>query len=190
MLRFVGPVWLRSVFSQYRFFRPTQSLTPASVLWCAVRSAPIYTQTEQAKQRAASRSVPLPRHRRCEGMSDLSPMLVSRTGRCEKVMAQCCSYYSPGFPPSDSCTFSNAHATLSKRPSESGKTARWPLKRHPEEFPHIESYWKFMGMQLHWATFCFLNLIIIAKLYLKSMQLYTVMKVRTTVFLCEQKIFS
>lgn len=44
------------------------------------------------------------------------------------IVAQCCSYYSPGFPPSDSCTFSSTRCSF-QRPSESGKTAWWPSKQ-------------------------------------------------------------
>lgn len=94
---------LQTVFSQYRCFRPTQSLSPASVLWCAVRSALIYTHTEGEKRR------------RCEGTSDL---VVSQTVQCEKVLLFCRF---------SSCTFSSARRSF-QRPGESGKTARWPSK--------------------------------------------------------------
>ncbi len=92
------------VFSQCPFFRPTQSLSPASVMWCAVRSAPVYTNRRR-KQR---------RYEWPGGFPD-------------SAVWESCSDYSAGSPPSDSCSFSSARRSV-QRPSERGKTARWPSK--------------------------------------------------------------
>lgn len=130
-LYFVGPNWLHCVFSQYRFFRPTQSLSPVSVLWCAVRSAPVYTQTEGEKQRAASLGADAARVR--------VTWCFPGQGSVRKSWHSAAPIILQVFLPRTAAP-SLAHAALSKGPVKVERTARWPSK----ETSWGISYWKFL----------------------------------------------
>lgn len=122
-----------------------------------------FTHKQNKKNKEApSHSNLLPQHRQCEGMSNLLPMLVSRTGQCEKV---------PIFPPSDTCTVYSTRCSFQRPAVKVEKQLNDPLKRHPEEFPHIQNSWE-VQIRLQWGAFDFINLIKYAKLYSKGIQLY------------------
>ncbi len=118
---------------------PKSLSSECGVLWCAVRSAPGNTQTEGEKQR------------RCEGTSDLG---VSRTVEVALIILQVLLPQTAARSP--------AHAVLSKDPVKEEKQLDDPLKRHPEEFPHIDSCRKLLETP-HTAAF-YLRYLIIAKL--------------------------
>ncbi len=149
-LYFVGPNWLHCVVSQYRFFRPTQSLSPVIVLCCDVPCALLQFTHKQKERNKEPPHAPSP-----SLGADAARVRVTwwfpGQGSVRKSWHSAAPIILQVFLPRTAAP-SLAHAALSKGPVKVEKTARWPSK----ETSWGISYWKFLGILNTVALGCIL----------------------------------